>query len=106
MIFTICLLKVPVGCLQIQTTTKTYGSDNSWSLGPCTSNRSYGNNQVYEQNCCMSNGNYSLTCKDSYKDGWHGGYIEIEGNRYCESFRSGHEKKVMVQVTTGIEENK
>ena len=99
------LFKVPDGCLLIQTTTKAYGSDNSWSLGPCASNRSYGNNQLYDQKCCMSNGEYVLTCKDSYKDGWHGGFIEIEGNIYCENFRSGHQKKVTVKVTTGTAVN-
>jgi len=26
---------------------------------------------------------------DTYGDGWHGGYITINGNRYCDDFKSG-----------------
>ena len=26
---------------------------------------------------------YTLSCHDSYGDGWNGGYIEIQGHHYC-----------------------
>ena len=32
----------------------------------------------------MQPGEHILTCRDSFGDGWNGGYISIYGNRYCE----------------------
>ena len=37
-------------------------------------------------------GRYNITCKDSRANGWHGGYIEVDGIKYCESFTSGDEE--------------
>ena len=37
-------------------------------------------------------------CKDSYGDGWNGGYIEIQGTRYCERFTSGREKAIEISI--------
>ena len=85
--------KDPERCLLIETKTENDGSENSWSLGSCTSTRTYGSFEVYSQVCCLPNGDYSLTCKDSFGDGWYGGYITIKGNRYCENFVSGFEEK-------------
>ena len=36
---------------------------------------------------------------DSYGDGWHGGYLEIEGTQYCDTFLSGAE--TTVEATMG-----
>ena len=44
------------------------------------------------QECCLLPGEYTLTCKDSYGDGWHGGFMTIEGQNYCEGFTSGKEE--------------
>ena len=38
--------------------------------------------------CCLPPGEYTLECKDSYGDGWHGGYITVAGTKYCENFNS------------------
>ena len=40
----------------------------------------------------------ALHCIDSFDDGWHGGYIQINGTRYCEDFTNGQEKAVQVSV--------
>ena len=37
----------------------------------------------------MAAGDWPVTCDDSYGDGWHGGYIEIDGNKYCDDFTTG-----------------
>ena len=49
----------------------------------------------------MADGDYELICKDSYGDGWNGGYITINGKRYCGkdkhdkyNFRRGRDKSV------------
>ena len=50
----------------------------------------------YEEECCQPAGRYTLTCKCSYGDGWHGGYLEINGTNYCEDFKHGYSKLVTV----------
>merc|ERR1712226_506090 len=47
---------------------------------------------IYTEQCCQPAGSYDLVCKDSYGDGWHGGYLLIEGKKYCKRFKNGHEK--------------
>ena len=79
-------------------TTKGYGDENSWSLGACSSNRSYANNQEYTQQCCLAPGNYNLQCKDSYGDGWQGGYIEVDGIRHCDDFNSGKVQTIAIMI--------
>ena len=69
--------------------TKRYGKENSWTFGECSSSQVYGNNQIYTEECCQKPGSYSISCKDSAKDGWHGGYLEIEGTKYCTDFMDG-----------------
>ena len=79
-------------CTGVKVVTTTWGNEISWTFGKCQSNRTYGNNEVYNEECCQEAGPYELVCKDSYGDGWHGGYIEIEGSQYCKDFEDGKEK--------------
>ena len=80
------------GCLQVKLTTGSYGSDISWTLDSCQSNGGYGDYNEYTQQCCLEPGSYSLECKDSWGDGWNGGYIELDGVKYCDGFTSGTEE--------------
>ena len=80
-------------------TTMGYGSEVSWTFGPCSSAHAYDSNTVYTEICSITIGTHTLTCIDSYGDGWHGGYMEIEGNRYCDGFSSGYEEVVEVTIT-------
>jgi hypothetical protein len=77
-------------CKNIKIVTKNWGKENSWTLGDCNSAQEYKSFKGYTEECCQRAGNYQLACKDTYKDGWHGGYMEIAGEKYCETFRSGH----------------
>ena len=43
------------------------------------------------ERCCQPEGDYELVCKCSYGDGWHGGYLEISGQKYCTQFMDGNE---------------
>ena len=71
-------------------TTKSYGKENSWTLGECSSTAVHANSETYEEECCLPPGEYTLECKDTYGDGWNGGYITINGEDYCKTFTSGH----------------
>ena len=75
-------------CVDTKLTTKAWGQEISWTFGSCAgaAQGSYADNQEYPERCCLTPGEYTLTCKDSYGDGWHGGFIEIQGNKYCEDF--------------------
>ena len=44
---------------------------------------------------------YNLECKDSYGDGWNGGYIEMGGINYCESFSGREETTEIVLQDNG-----
>ena len=56
----------------------------------------YEDNSKYTQQCCLSGeiigtevvGRYKITCKDAMGSGsWNGGYLEINGVKYCEVMR-------------------
>ena len=59
---------------------------------------SYGDDTSYDQTCCLIPGNYTLTCIDSFSDGWHGGYIRIGDSLYCDDFDDGGEQIAEVSV--------
>ena len=40
----------------------------------------------YVETCCLAPGNYILTCRDTGKNGWGGGFVEIQGHKYCHDF--------------------
>ena len=84
--------------MDIKKVTKAWGSENSWAFGKCKSTRRYGTRRTYTMNCCLLQGEHTLTCKDSYGDGWHGGYVEIEGKKYCKDFTNGREKTTKIQI--------
>ena len=82
-------------------TTKGGGDENTWVLGPCQGTDVYGNDSQYTENCCLPPGSYNLECKDSLGDGWQGGYIELNGTRYCETFNSGKEEITEITMIGG-----
>ena len=79
-----------VECFDVILTTKWYGDEISWSLGSCSNSQAYTSHSFFSQQCCVYPGDHTLTCKDSYGDGWNGGFIEIRGKRYCEDFGRGY----------------
>ena len=80
------------------TTTKQYADEITWSLGTCTNAQTYEDNKEYTQKCCTGTGDFTLSCKDSYYDGWDGGYLQIYGVKYCHDFYSGAEKTATVTL--------
>ena len=94
--FTLYSNLAPKVCKNIKIVTKSWGKENSWTLGSCSSAQKYKSKKTYTEECCQPTGNYKLTCKDSYGDGWHNGYIEIGGTKYCKDFQSGSEKTLDV----------
>ena len=86
-------------CADIKVLTKNYGHENSWTFGACASATEYQDETTTNEICCQPAGDYELVCKDSFGDGWHGGYLEINGQPYCQQFDSGFEKKVMSTMT-------
>ena len=84
-------------CADIQIRTERWGYENSYSIGTCVAKEQYSSNSDYAEECCLVPGNYTMDCKCSYGDGWHGGYLEINGVRYCDDFSSGHKQTVTVE---------
>jgi len=80
----------------IKIRTEAWGYENSYAIGTCVSTQQYATRQNYEEECSLAAGTYNLDCKCTYGDGWHGGYVEIDGVQYCKDFTSGHSKTVSV----------
>ena len=93
-------------CFPVELTTKTWAREISWSIGSCSSNQVYKNRKVYAKQCCLAPGDHTLNCKDSYGDGWQGGFIEIYGRRYCEDFKSGKLSTAPVNIGTSTPTSK
>ena len=66
--------------------------------------RAYAGYQVYGQTCCLPKHTdyYTITCGNhedyhgwdgNADNGWDGGYLEINGDKYCEDFLSGTEMR-------------
>ena len=55
----------------------------------------------YTEECCLLAGVYTLKCKDSYGDGWHGGFISFKGTEYCENFVGGPEEAIEITIVPG-----
>merc|ERR1712038_1407610 len=66
----------------------------SWSLGPCKGGSNYSplsRSRNLIEKCCLPPGEHVLTCNDAFGDGWPGGYLDIQGQKYCNNFDWGHE---------------
>ena len=82
--------------VNVTLTTKYWGNEISWSIldqNTCTTvcsskpPGSYGWYSQHKELCSLEKGTtYKLHCKDTYGDGWHGGFITIQGIRYCDDF--------------------
>ena len=55
----------------------------------CEANRVYESGYSYKQRCCLPTreNEFTLTCIDTFGDGWHSANIEIEGGYYCINFK-------------------
>jgi hypothetical protein len=80
-------------CTDIKVVTTSWGHENSWTFGACSSTQDYQDETTTNEQCCQPAGDYELICKDSFGDGWHGGYLKINGQEYCKEFDTGDEKK-------------
>ena len=88
-------------CFNVAVTTAIYGNEITWSLDTCQSEGTYGEYNDYSEECCLAAGVYTLTCQDSYGDGWHGGIITVQGKIYCDDFRTGRNLTKQVTVNPG-----
>ena len=76
-------------CFSVSHTSKGWGIENSWTLDTCSNTSPHVNYATADAECCLPPGEYTLTCKDSKGNGWHGGYVTINGKNYCENFSQG-----------------
>merc|ERR1719331_1039074 len=58
-------------------------------------------NNEHDLDCQLEVGSYNLECIDSYGDGWHGGYITIDGKEFCKDFRSGSKTPRIFRTGSG-----
>merc|ERR550539_289683 len=65
-----------------------YADEISWDIRDskgnffCHSDSYHESPFIYEKRCCVPPGAI-ITCKDSYGDAWHGGFLQIDRFKYC-----------------------
>ena len=74
-----------IACFGMHLTTKKHGGDIAWSIGSL-SGGPYGDNTNYTERYCLAPGEYTLTCRNQVARGWFGGFLEIQGHKYCQDF--------------------
>ena len=79
--------------------TFSYGNETKWSIGNCKG-EGYQDNDRYIEQCCLHPGYHVLICEDTFGDGWHGGFIHLNDEIYCEDFRIGHQYLTQVNIPT------
>ena len=89
-------------CVNIRVKTLRYGNENSWKFGSCSGpaqGSTYSSRKTYNVQCCQPVGTYELDCKDSYGDGWHGGWIKIGSSKtkLCKNFTDGSNQSQQVE---------
>jgi len=90
-------------CFTVKTVTKIWANEITWNIGGTCNSKDLGKYQNEKEDtdqCCFTKGQdkFVITCKDSYGDGWHGGYLEINGKQYCANFDSGKEFKEQLSL--------
>jgi len=82
---------VPGSITTVVMTTVTWASEISWEIASgsnsvvCQSEASvtYTDFGYFEESCPLVPGSYTLTCRDSWGDGWHGGFVTVNNVGYC-----------------------
>ena len=81
--------------MDISIDTRSWGSEISWTITDPQQNvlckgGPYKSHSEETISCQLEDGSYTLTCLDSYGDGWHGGSFNIDGANFCKDFRTGY----------------
>ena len=78
----------------IELDVKTWGNEISFTISSpqkvVCSGGPFEWHDTHPIDCTLDDGSYTLNCIDSYGDGWHGGFMTIDGKKFCEDFRNGH----------------
>ena len=82
----------------VKTVTEEYGPEVSWDIGSCTNKGQFMAHNSATQTCCLPTGSHKVNCKDSFGDGWSGGFLEINGKQFCKEFTHGHKKTEPIAV--------
>ena len=100
----------PKYCFDVTTHTKDYGHENDWKISctdesckPCVNEEDFENDNQYTQECCLPQDQteFFITCIDEWGDGWHGGYLEVGGTKYCSNFTTGTEYQETLIIEGG-----
>lgn len=79
---------VPCRMQTVKLFTLFYAHEIEWEMmgvSDCSSvGHEFDNDSVYEFECCIPDETVTLKCMNSMGDGWHHGYLEIEGNKFCQ----------------------
>ena len=75
-------------CVEVKITTGNNGNETSWRLegssrNGCSNNGTYRSYSQSKETCCLKKSSATLRCADSGHNGFEGGYISINGRKFC-----------------------
>lgn len=87
-------------CEEVTLRTRRYGNEISFSISgdvQCSGSNFESRSRNIPTGCCVSpSQSITLRCEDSYGDGWHRGYITINGVNYCRDFIDGYVEEINI----------
>jgi len=88
--------------VEFETTTFSWGYECTWKVdgrdAMCSSSRSFSSYSVRTETCCLTPGTHNFNCFDSWGDGWHGGYVTVNGQKLCHDFNYGRKKSTVFTI--------
>ena len=87
----------PYTTVTVKTTTTVSGYEN-WSVGSCENEYVFEDHKTVSQTCCLEKGFNLIVCKEAEGRGWMGGYLEINGQKFCDEFHRGYSKEEYVNI--------
>ena len=94
----------PYTMVTVKTTSKgtqtghQFSSLKSWSVGSCENEDVIDDGKTVSQTCCLEKGFNLIVCKEAEGRGWMGGYLEINGQKFCDNWWRGFSKEEYVNI--------
>ena len=103
----------PYTMVTVKTTTTWNGEETNWSVGSCENEYVFEDHKTVSQTCCLEKGINPIMCKangltgslwinEDFETegghGWGGGYLEINGQKFCDRFLDGYSKEEYVNI--------
>jgi len=78
------------------------GIHQNWAIhGECRNFAGVDKTGKHTTGCCLAPGKYKLTCLSHSRFDWSGGYVEIDGKKYCQDIKMNSELTIDLDLCMG-----